>query len=80
MADYYLGRTVIHGARRGEEMVEVADTLRSLDIEPLMAESAAKRIHWLANQDLKLRFENKLPKTYRQVLDALDPKKPHKAD
>ena len=71
LTDYYLGRSVLHGIRRGREMEEVADTLRSLNIEPLMAEAAAKRIHWLANRNLEHYFDGKHPNTYRDVLDAL---------
>lgn len=74
MADYYLGRTVVHGIRRGHEMEEVAETLRDLDMDPFMAEGSAKRIGWLANQGLKEYFEGREPETYREVLDALKEK------
>ena len=64
----------------GQEMEEVAETLRGLNIEPLMAEGAAKRIHWLANQKLEHYFDGKQPKTYRDILDALDRQATQKAD
>lgn len=35
-ADYNLERMIVHGRRRAEEMLESADTLRSLGISPLM--------------------------------------------
>ena len=72
LTNYYLGRTVLHGIRRGREMEEVADTLRCLNIEPLMAEATAKRIQWLAKHELIHYFDGKQPKTYRNILNTLD--------
>ena len=80
ITDYYLGRTMVHGIRRGQEMEEVAETLRGLNIEPLMVEGAAKRINWLANQELEYYCDGKQPKTYRDILDALDRQATQKAD
>ena len=34
LADYMVGRVVVHGERRAREMEEVAATLREIDIEP----------------------------------------------
>jgi len=41
--EYNLERMASHGARRGAEMEEVADTLRELGVEPLMASATAER-------------------------------------
>lgn len=46
VADYLVGRTAQHGARRVAEMREVARTLRDMGHEPLMAEATANRIEW----------------------------------
>jgi len=44
-AAYLTGRTAAHGDRRVAELREVAATLRDLEIEPIMAEAAAARLH-----------------------------------
>ena len=41
LADYMVGRVMVHGERRAHEMEEVSETLRSTGIEPIMAEAAA---------------------------------------
>jgi 3-hydroxyisobutyrate dehydrogenase-like beta-hydroxyacid dehydrogenase len=71
LADYMVGRVVVHGERRAREMEEVAETLRSLDIEPIMAEATARRMDWSAQLGLKARFNGEAPRGYREVLDAL---------
>ena len=71
LADYLIGRTAIHGVRRAHEMVEVAETLKSLGIEPLMAAAAAKRIAWAGGFGLKDKFGDTPPKSFHEVLDAL---------
>jgi 3-hydroxyisobutyrate dehydrogenase-like beta-hydroxyacid dehydrogenase len=71
LADYMVGRVVVHGERRAREMEEVAETLRSLGIEPVMAEAIVKRMDWSAKLGLKARFAGEAPKSYKDVLDAL---------
>jgi 3-hydroxyisobutyrate dehydrogenase-like beta-hydroxyacid dehydrogenase len=71
LADYMIGRVVVHGERRAREMEEVAETLRSLDIEPIMAEAIVRRMDWSAQLGLKQRFGGEAPKGYREVLDAI---------
>tara|TARA_E500000331_G_C17220644_1_gene697947 strand:+ start:467 stop:1354 length:888 start_codon:yes stop_codon:yes gene_type:complete len=71
LASYFMERTVTHGTRRAQEMEEVAKTLRALKIEPFMAEGAAKRIAWLADQKIKEALDGKTPKNYREILNAL---------
>ena len=71
LADYMIGRVVVHGERRAREMEEVAETLRSLDIEPIMAEAIVRRMDWSAQLGLKQRFGGEAPKTYREVLDVI---------
>ena len=46
LADYMVGRVVVHGERRAREMEEVAATLREIDIEPIMAEAIVRRMDW----------------------------------
>ncbi|HEY1758066.1 MAG TPA: DUF1932 domain-containing protein [Bryobacteraceae bacterium] len=71
LADYMIGRVVIHGERRAREMEEVAATLRELGIEPMMAEATVRRMDWAADLGLKERFGGEFPKTYQEVLDAI---------
>jgi 3-hydroxyisobutyrate dehydrogenase-like beta-hydroxyacid dehydrogenase len=73
LADYTMGRVVVHGERRAREMEEVAETLRAIGVEPMMAEATARRQDWSAQLDLKSRFGPDGPKTYRDVLAALAP-------
>lgn len=71
LADYMIGRVAIHGERRAREMEEVANTLRELDIEPMMAEATVRRMDWAASFDLRHRFGGEFPRDYREVLDAI---------
>ena len=71
LADYMVGRVVMHGERRAREMEEVAETLRSLGIEPIMAEATARRMEWSAQLGLKERFGGEAPRSYRQVLEVV---------
>lgn len=63
VATYMVGRVVVHGERRAHEMEEVAKTLRSIGIDPIMAEATAKRMAWSATENLKSRFEGKEPES-----------------
>src|SRR4029077_16543320 len=71
LADYMVGRVVVHGERRARELEEVGETLRALGIEPIMADAAARRQDWSAQLDLRSQFGPDGPKTYREVIDAL---------
>jgi 3-hydroxyisobutyrate dehydrogenase-like beta-hydroxyacid dehydrogenase len=71
LADYMVGRVVLHGERRAREMEEVAETLRSLGIEPIMSEAAARRQDWCARLGIVSQFGPEGPKTYREVLEAI---------
>ncbi len=70
LADYMVGRVVVHGERRAREMEEVAATLREIDIEPIMAEAIVRRMDWSVEAGLKKRFGGEAPKSYRDVVDA----------
>ena len=74
LADYMVGRVVVHGERRAREMEEAAATLRELGIEPMMTEATARRMDWAARLDLRGRFGGELPKSYADVLAAIDEK------
>ncbi len=71
LADYMVGRVVVHGERRAREMEEVAATLKDLGIEPMMAEATVRRMDWAAELGLKARFGGEFPKSYKEVLEAI---------
>jgi 3-hydroxyisobutyrate dehydrogenase-like beta-hydroxyacid dehydrogenase len=71
LADYMIGRVVEHGERRAREMEEVAETLESIGIEPIMAAATARRQEWSAKIGLKGYFSGEPPKNYREFLEAV---------
>ena len=71
LANYMVGRVIVHGERRAREMEEVAETLQGLGIDPIMAEAAARRQDWCARLGVSSRFGPEGPKTYREALEAI---------
>jgi 3-hydroxyisobutyrate dehydrogenase-like beta-hydroxyacid dehydrogenase len=71
LADYMTGRVVVHGERRAREMEEVAETLRAIGIDPIMAEATARRQDWAAALNLRAQFGSEGPATYREMIEAL---------
>jgi len=71
LASYMIGRVVEHGERRAREMEEVAATLRSIGVEPVMAEATARRQDWLAGLGLLEHFGGKAPDDYRAVAQVV---------
>jgi 3-hydroxyisobutyrate dehydrogenase-like beta-hydroxyacid dehydrogenase len=67
LADYMIGRVVVHGERRAREMEEVADTLRAIGVEPIMAEATARRQDWSAELKLRSHFGPEGPRTAAEV-------------
>jgi 3-hydroxyisobutyrate dehydrogenase-like beta-hydroxyacid dehydrogenase len=71
LADYMVGRVVVHGERRAREMEEVADTLRAIGVEPIMAEATARRQDWSAELDLRSHFGPEGPQTAAEVVEVV---------
>jgi 3-hydroxyisobutyrate dehydrogenase-like beta-hydroxyacid dehydrogenase len=71
LADYMVGRVVLHGERRAREMEEVAETLRAGGVDPIMAEATARRQEWSAQMDLKSHFGPEGPLNYPEVLEII---------
>jgi 3-hydroxyisobutyrate dehydrogenase-like beta-hydroxyacid dehydrogenase len=71
LADYMVGRVVVHGERRAREMEEVVETLRAIGVEPIMADATARRQDWSARLDLRAHFAPDGPKTYRDVINVV---------
>lgn len=49
-ARYMISRSVLHGARRAEEMAEVAKTVRQANGQPWMSEACVARQQWAGSQ------------------------------
>lgn len=71
LADYMVGRVVVHGERRAREMEEVAETLRAIGVEPIMAEATARRQQWSADLDLRSQFGPDGPRTAEEMVEAV---------
>ena len=71
LADYSMGRLVVHGERRAREMEEVSETLRAIGVEPIMSEATARRQDWSALLNLKAHFGPEGPATYSEVVDIV---------
>ena len=71
LATYMVGRVVMHGERRAREMEEVAETLRSAGVEPIMAEATVRRMDWSAQMGLKARFGGKDPASYQEFAELV---------
>jgi 3-hydroxyisobutyrate dehydrogenase-like beta-hydroxyacid dehydrogenase len=76
VADYLIGRTALHGARREAEMREAARMLRDVGFEPVMADAIANRIGWCAATLRGQRWDG-LP-TAEDVFAALNDRVPHR--
>jgi 3-hydroxyisobutyrate dehydrogenase-like beta-hydroxyacid dehydrogenase len=74
LASYMVGRVLEHGERRAREMEEVAETLRAIGVEPVMAEATARRQEWGARLNLLDEFSGHAPENYREVVLAINKK------
>jgi 3-hydroxyisobutyrate dehydrogenase-like beta-hydroxyacid dehydrogenase len=72
LASYMVGRVLEHGERRAREMEEVAETLRAIGVEPVMAEATARRQEWGARLNLLEEFDGRVPDDYREVVRAIE--------
>lgn len=70
LANQLVARTAEHGARRADEMKEVAVTLRAMGIEPFMADAGAKRIADCGDA-MKGRFPDGPPASYQQAMEIV---------
>jgi 3-hydroxyisobutyrate dehydrogenase-like beta-hydroxyacid dehydrogenase len=72
LAGYTISRVIEHGERRAREMEEVAETLRAVGVEPIMAEAASRRQEWGARLNLLEHFGGTPPEDYRVVMQAIN--------
>jgi 3-hydroxyisobutyrate dehydrogenase-like beta-hydroxyacid dehydrogenase len=74
LARYMISRSLEHGARRAEEMREVANTVAEAGVAPLMSSAAAERQDWAARHKAALDKEG-LGALLDSVLKELDGKR-----
>lgn len=70
-ASHMMERVVVHGARRAAEMREVADTLETAGVSNFLPRATAAQQQWVADLDLKSRFDGPVPKDGQAIAAAL---------
>ena len=71
LARHMIGRSLQHGARRAEEMREVAKTVRDAGVEPLMSTATVERQAWAARTRAKVGNEALAADELGILLDAI---------
>jgi hypothetical protein len=73
LPDYLVSRVAEHGKRRAAEMREVAESLRDVGVDPLMAEATAERQDRLADAMMEenLRYKNITPFSWIALAEML---------
>jgi 3-hydroxyisobutyrate dehydrogenase-like beta-hydroxyacid dehydrogenase len=71
LSGYMIERVVSHGKRRAAEMREVAETLRGIGIEPLMAGATAARQQWLADLNVKQQLGGRKTEDRAELVQAI---------
>jgi hypothetical protein len=73
LPDYLVSRVAEHGKRRAAEMREVAESLRDVGVQPLMAEATAERQDWLvdAMMEENLKYKNITPFSWIALAEML---------
>lgn len=72
MSGYNIERMVSHGIRRAAEMREVADTLRELDVNPLMTAGTIERHQQLGEIGRQPQVRDAVTKGRDAILEAID--------
>lgn len=70
-AAHMIGRHAVHGERRANEMLEVAEALEEVGVEPIMARAAYQRLSGSAATGLHERFRGGEDPDWRAALDHL---------
>ena len=71
LSGYMIERVVSHGKRRASEMREVAETLRGIGLEPIMASATAARQQWLADLEVKENFKERKTENRAELVHAI---------
>jgi 3-hydroxyisobutyrate dehydrogenase-like beta-hydroxyacid dehydrogenase len=74
LPDYLVSRVAQHGRRRAAEMREVAETLKGVELEPLMALATAERQDWLVDKMgvHEILYRPAAEFSWRELADSLD--------
>lgn len=77
LPDYLISRVAEHGRRRAAEMREVAETMKGVELEPLMALATAERQDWLVDQMAarEISYRPAPAFSWRELADTLDSRK-----
>ncbi len=71
IAEAWITTSVIHGERRAEEMGYVIETLKSLNVNPIMATATRDRLKSISDLNLFDYFKGKKPTSYHEVIGAM---------
>ena len=82
LPDYLISRVAEHGRRRAEEMREVAQALRDVGVDPMMAEATAERQDWLVEEMIEqnLKYRELTPFSWIALAEALSKAASNKKD
>lgn len=72
LVKHLIERHAVHGERRANELEEVAESLREVGVEPIMAEAAFRRMSWDVERGLQGRFEGGEDPDWISVLEELE--------
>ena len=71
LSGYLIERVVSHGKRRAAEMREVAETVKGIGLEPIMAAATAERQQWLADLNVKERLGGRKTEGRAELVRAI---------
>ena len=69
---HLIERHAVHGRRRANELEGVAESLREVGVEPIMAEAGYRRMSWDVDRGLQERFAGGEDPDWLEVLAELD--------
>lgn len=72
LVKHLIERHAVHGERRANELEEVAESLREVGVEPIMAEAAFRRMSWDVERGLQGRFQGGEDPDWLLVLEEMD--------
>ena len=72
LVKHLIERHAVHGRRRANELEEVAESLREVGVEPIMAEAAFRRMSWDVERGLQEQFDGGEDPDWLTVLAELD--------
>jgi hypothetical protein len=70
-ADTWVTTNVLHAERRADEMDHVIQTLKQLNVQPIMSMATQERLRKCASMNLKEQFENTKDLNYQRVIKSM---------